>query len=188
MSSTRRQDEVPQRMPASTSKIVTEGCDEEQEIVVDGVQADTHYLSALVAKRPHVDVLAVLAHLHQLHCHVAVLVDGVGQVDPQDTAGADKAFEVVSYPEEIELLLLLVPVATDALEYGSAIVECVGHNADFGVCQGHELFLEIRVGGCHWAAPFGVRGQIICCRSAAWQAGGADRTHRCCSCASWGVY
>ena len=54
--------------------------------------------------------------------------------------------EVVAQTEEVDALFLLVPVAADALEAAGAVVEGVGHYADLGLGQRHELLLEIGVG------------------------------------------
>ncbi len=55
--------------------------------------------------------------------------------------------------EEIELPLLLIPVAANALEAGSAIVEGMGHHPDLGLGQGEELSVEKGV-GWHRHSPF----------------------------------
>ena len=40
--------------------------------------------------------------------------------------------------EEVELFVVLVPIAANAFEYGSAVVEGVGHNPYRGLLQGDE--------------------------------------------------
>jgi hypothetical protein len=49
---------------------------------------------------------------------------------------------VVSDAKEVYLLLFTVPVAANAFETGSAIVESMGHNPYFGFGERHELLVK----------------------------------------------
>jgi len=51
---------------------------------------------------------------------------------------------VVAQVQDIELLMLLIPVTSDPLEDACAVVQGVGHDADFGLFQGNNGASEIR--------------------------------------------
>ena len=72
------------------------------------------------------------------------------QVNLQHPAAIVEPFVVFLEAEEVNLLLLAVPVAPDALESGRAIVEAVGHRPEPGFGEGDELI------SAHGATPCGV--------------------------------
>jgi hypothetical protein len=56
----------------------------------------------------------------------------------------EKTFIVFLQLKDQELLLFLVPVSSDAFKASGAIVEPVGHDADFGFLDGDNMTLEER--------------------------------------------
>jgi hypothetical protein len=64
-------------------------------------------------------------------------------------------FIMLSLAEEVNLFLLTIPVAPDALKDGSAVVKGVGHDPYLGFFQGHKLLLKIGI-RWHFDNPFAV--------------------------------
>src|SRR3972149_7110036 len=77
---------------------------------------------------------------------------------PHDAAALSQPVVVLLEAEDVQLLLGVVPVAADPLEYPRAVVEGVRHDADLGLSQRHELLLEVRVWCGHpgWLLSRGV--------------------------------
>jgi len=63
---------------------------------------------------------------------LAKLVNGVGEIDFQEATAVKHAFIVVLDSKNAKSFLLAIPVTSDALETGGAIVESMGQDADFG--------------------------------------------------------
>jgi len=106
------------------------------------VQTDTDDLPPLISQGTNVNILPEATHLHQLPGDAAQLVYTIGKLDLQDAATSLHPFVVLPRPEEVHLLLLLVPVAAYALEAGGTIVEGMGHYPYLSLLQGHKLILE----------------------------------------------
>jgi hypothetical protein len=64
-------------------------------------------------------------------------------------------FIMLSLAEEVNLFLLTIPVAPDALKDGSAVVKGVGHDPYLGFRQGDKLLMEIGIRR-HFGNPFTV--------------------------------
>ena len=117
---------------------------ENEEVVLQVVEPHAHYLRALVGQGPHVDVLPVAVLLDQVHGDLAQLLDVEGEVDLQNAAALVQPLVVLLEPKQVHLAVLGVPVAPNAFEAGSAVVQGVRHDADFGLGQRHEFLLEER--------------------------------------------
>src|SRR3990172_2762660 len=74
--------------PLLDVQVGPEGRDEDQEVVLQVVQAYAQHLGALVGQGADVDVFAVAGHLHQLGCDGEELLVGVGKLDPHYAAAA----------------------------------------------------------------------------------------------------
>ena len=94
---------------------------------------DRYPLGALEGQWAYVDVLLVSALLHKLHGDVGKLIGGVRDLYPHHLAALEQALVVLSGPEYVHLLLLGIPVATYAFEYGGAVMEGVGHYPYLGL-------------------------------------------------------
>ena len=119
--------------------------DEDQQVVLEVVQANAENLGALVGERPDVDVLAITRHLNQLRGNRVEFLVIVGEVDLHDAAALAEAIEVLLETEDVDLAFLLVPVTANALEYRRTVIERMSHHADLGVFQGDDLLLEVGV-------------------------------------------
>ena len=64
------------------------------------------------------------------------------KVHEHHAAALEQPVVVLRHPEDVELALLLVPVAAYALEYGGAVVQSVSHNAYLSVFDGNYLSTE----------------------------------------------
>ncbi len=139
--------------------VVAEGDGEEVEARLQVVELDADGLVALVRRGPHVAVLAVAVATQQLHRESHHLVHAVARVHHQDLRGVDDALEVLARLEQVELLVVGVPVGPDALEDGRPVEERVGHDADLGVGQPGPAPFEpaLRVVLRTGALPGGVR-------------------------------
>ena len=119
------------------------GDEEGEEVLGDAVQADAQRVLRLVDHRADVEVLAEAGALHQLDRHLAEFVVAERQFHEQGVGGLAQPLVVLAHAEDVELLGLGVPVGADALEDGGAVVQGMGHDADFGVGERHELALEV---------------------------------------------
>src|SRR5205823_3459305 len=74
------------------------------------------------------------------------LLGRVRQGHLHHAAAPRQTLEVVERAEQVELLVLGVPVPADALEAARAVVQRVGYDAYLRLRQRHELVAEIGVG------------------------------------------
>ena len=107
-------------------------------------QADD--LFGFVDHRSDVDVLAEPTEFGDALDVLDDLVFAVADAEPHDLRALEHTFHVVANAEQVECLVVPVPVTADALEYGRAVVERVRHHADLGVLERNELPLE----ECGW--------------------------------------
>ena len=101
-----------------------------------------HQLLALVGEGPDVDVGAIAIFFDQLHGDIAEVVHAVWDIEHQHAAAEVQSLIVLAESENVGGLVLCVPVATDALKDGGAIVEGMGHHTHTGILQGHHLASE----------------------------------------------
>ncbi len=99
-------------------------------------------LIRLVDRGADVAVLAVAVLAQQLERQLDHLVDAVVRIHHQDLRRVHDALEVFAGLEQVELLLLCVPVGADALEDRRSVEERVGHDADLGLSQWCPRVLE----------------------------------------------
>ncbi len=126
-------------------QVGAEGGDEDQELVLQVVHAHTHHLGGLVDHRADVDVLLVAVARDRLQDDVAHLVLGVRDgVHAHDLGALADAADMIADLEEVQLLLVGVPVAAYALEDRGPVVEGVRHDVDVRLRQRDELALEER--------------------------------------------
>ena len=167
------------------------GDQEGEEVLGDAVQADAERVLRLVDHRADVEVLAEAGALHELDGHRAEFVVAERQFHQQGVRGLAQALVVLAHAEDVELLGLGVPVGADALEDSGAVVQRMGHDADFGVGERHELALEVghlrrghRIGSRLAARPAarrpsdGLYGRAACALRQLGYAGAADRPSR----------
>ena len=102
-----------------------------------------HPLRALEGQGPDVHVLTIAGALHQIDRQADQLLCGEGEVHAEDLGALCQPLVVVQRAEDEELLLLLVPVAADALKNSCAVVQRVGHDAHLGLRRGNKLAAEI---------------------------------------------
>jgi hypothetical protein len=122
---------------------------EDRHFVGQAVQQDADLGIGLVGQRSHIHVAALRLAAQQIHHRAGQLLLAVGQLHQQQAGRADEALDVVIQPEDVELLSLFIPVGADAAEAGRAIVQRVGHHADFGLFDRYDLALEECVLGLH---------------------------------------
>ena len=89
----------------------------------------------LVGERADVNVFCEPVAFEQVYSDVAQVVDGVGQFHAEDAATSDQALVVLTESEDVDLSVLLVPVASDALESRRAVVESVRVDTYIGFFQ-----------------------------------------------------
>ena len=106
------------------------------------MELDADGLIRLVDRGAHVAVLAVAVLPQQLHGQLDHLVDAVVRIHHQDLGRVHDALEVLARLEQVELLLVRVPVGADALEDRRPVQERVGHDADLGLRQRRPRVLE----------------------------------------------
>jgi hypothetical protein len=109
------------------------------------VEADAELLRAFISQGTDVDVLLKATFLCHLYGELAEVINGVGQVNLQHTAALEQALVMLLDTEEVKLLMVVIPVAADALKDGSAIVQEVGHNAQFGFRERDEFLLKVSI-------------------------------------------
>src|SRR3954454_21190910 len=93
-------------------------------------EGDLDRLFRLVDHRPHVAVLAEPVAAQQLEDHLAELVAVAAEVEVQDARGPDEPVDVLTECGDVELLVVGVPVRTDALEAAGAVVDYLRRNGD----------------------------------------------------------
>ncbi len=109
------------------------------------MKAESQGFRAFVGQRAHIYIFLETAPFYQLHRYPAQLISGIGQVNLEQAAAVEQALIVLLKPKEVKLLLFAVPVASDALKQGGAVVKTVSHNPYLGFRQRHELLIEIGV-------------------------------------------
>ena len=133
--------------------VPTPGNDECGKIVSNIVNANTQGLAGLVSQWAHVNILLKGALLGQFYRYLAHLVDAVGHLHSHYLAAVDKSLVMFSLAEDVNLLVLVVPVTADAFKDGGTVVQGMGHNIYVGFGQRYKLFLKKGV-GWHWRVSF----------------------------------
>jgi len=118
---------------------------EDEKVVLQIVKSNSQRLRTLIGKRPYVYIFLESALFNQFDCNPAKLVYGMIQADVHDTAASCKSFVVLFEPENVGLLLFVVPVTPDPLEDTGTIMKGMGHYPYFGFLKRDELFLKISV-------------------------------------------
>ncbi len=103
------------------------------------MQPHADHLGGLVGQGPDVQVLVEAGHADQARDDVRHLVDGVADLDVHDLAALRQALEVLLNLEQVQGLVVRVPVAANALEYAGAVVEGVRHDPDLRLGEGDNL-------------------------------------------------
>ena len=91
--------------------------------------------------------------LRDLLHHRDQLLVGEANRHAHDLGALADALDVLAHLEQVELALLLVPVAADALEYRRPVVEGVGHDVHVRLLERDEMALKKRGRGRHWEVP-----------------------------------
>ena len=107
---------------------------------------------------PDVDIFLVAGALGELLDDRDDLVVAVVHHHAHDLGAQAQSLDMLAQAEEVELALVAVPVAADTLEYGGAVVEGMGHHADPGFGQRHELAPQERHRCRHVRLPFSGMG------------------------------
>ena len=97
----------------------------------------------LVERRADVDVLVEVVPGDRLEDQAGQLVDRRDVVHQEDPAGLADPLDVLAELQDVELAVLGVPVAADALERRGPVHERVGHDADLRVAERDEAALEV---------------------------------------------
>ena len=79
---------------------------------------------------------------NKVDCQCYQLVEAVRHVDAHQSGIAQESGKVLAQEDDIELLALLVPIATYALENPCPVVKGVGHDRDLRLLQRDDLALE----------------------------------------------
>src|SRR5581483_12144914 len=106
-------------------QVLAERCREDRQRVVEVVHADADDLARLVGQRSDVDVLAVAVLADELPGDLRQLVDRLLEPDAKNPTRALESLVVLAQPEQVDLLVGLVPVAPDPLEAAGSVVESV---------------------------------------------------------------
>jgi hypothetical protein len=128
--------------PLLRVEIWTEGYHKDEEVILQVVKPYAYSLGTLICQRSDIDVFLVAILFHQFHSDLGQLISAVGQVDLQDVATLQHSLVVFPKTEEIHLILLAIPVASNAFEAGCPIVESMGHDAYLGFRERRKLFIE----------------------------------------------
>ena len=123
--------------------VVPERRGDHVQLVVEVVQPDADRARALVVRRADVDVLAERVPPRRLDHDRDQLVDRRQVLHQQHLRGVPDALHVLPDEQAVQLALLLVPVAADALERRRPVHERVGHDADLGVAERDPVALEV---------------------------------------------
>ena len=120
-----------------------EGRGDDEEAVLQPVQADADLLRGLVEEGPDVDVLAPAVAAEQLGGDGAELLGAQRELHEQDLRALPQTVVVLGHPQREELLLLLDPVGADPLEAAGAVVEGVGQDPQPRVRVAADLPVEV---------------------------------------------
>ena len=111
----------------------------DEEAVLEVVEANADLFAGRVQKRTDVDVRLELVAAQQLEREVDQLLGRVRKRHAHDVGRAAHALVVLGRLEQVELLLLRVPVGADAFEDTGAVVQRMGHQAEPHVVVAAEL-------------------------------------------------
>src|SRR5581483_9468764 len=95
----------------------------QDKLVREAMQAYAPGLASLIGDRTQVDILSLLISPDQLYANLDKLLDSVRQGDLQDFTRAQKPLVMLTKAEEVDLLILLVPVAADAFKTAGPVSE-----------------------------------------------------------------
>ena len=124
-------------------EVVAQRHDEHHEVVFKLLRLQVrHDLGALVGDGAYVEVVFDAALTDQPVHDVAELFRRESQAHPKDLGAGNQALEVLDGAEDIELLLLFVPVAANSLEAGRAVVKGVRRDRQLGLGERDDFVLE----------------------------------------------
>ena len=113
------------------------------ERVLEPEQPDADDRRCLVGDGAYVHVLAIMGAAHQLYGDVAQILSGHPDVDPEQSARVQQPSEVMVELDQVDLLMVGVPVTADPLEGPGAVVEGVGGDGHPGFLDGNELPIQV---------------------------------------------
>src|SRR5579875_1047029 len=103
------------------------------------MQAHTDSLIGLVSYRSQIEVLFQTTTAHKLYAQINELVYIVGKRNLENLARVQETLVMFAQAEEVNLLILLIPIPTDALETASAIGKTMGAYRNDTLLGGYEL-------------------------------------------------
>src|SRR6266568_1161154 len=106
--------------------IVAKGFCCDGKVVCEVVQAHADHLIGFISDWSDVDILALIVAPDQFAGDFNQLVNCVGERYLKNLARTKQPLVVLAKTEQIQLLILLVPIAPNALEASGAIGEAMG--------------------------------------------------------------
>ena len=141
--------------------IAAKGCGENCYLVGHAVQLHADAQVGLVCQRANVGILAEPLTAQQLKYRGAQLLGAVAHVHEQQPRRGQETSDVFLQAEDVQLLLLLVPIRPDAAETSRAVVHRVRHHAHLGLVNRYNLAFKKRVLGLHVVLALAVRCSVI---------------------------
>src|SRR5574340_1100117 len=90
------------------------------------MEAHTYYLIAFVGHGSYVDIFSMAIASDQLDAQVNELLDSIRKRDLQYLAGVEKSYIMLSQAEQVELLIFLIPIATDPFKATGSVGKSMG--------------------------------------------------------------
>ncbi len=108
-------------------------------MIAEVVQPHADSLIAFIRDRSQVDILFLAVASDQFHADVNQLLQRIGKFYLHDFAGTQQTLIVFAEAEQIDLLVVLIPVAANALKAPRAISKAVRAYRDDALLGWYEL-------------------------------------------------